>query len=73
MKKKLPPPLKRSEYLQVAGHVNIWSYLPAKPLFYFVDETEGLNGPYESIEEAERELDRYCNEFLRPRRLHEAK
>jgi len=44
---------------------NIWQGVVTNK-FYFNDETFDLNGPFDTIPEAEASLQRYCNEVLGP-------
>lgn len=71
-KNAVPPPLRyySESWWKVEGD-SIY-YLAGRSAFqpelavgwYWSDETQGLNGPYESREEAERMLARYCKECL---------
>jgi len=60
MKRKPEVPPFEKEFCRVAEHI----YVNFLQEYYFVDETEGLNGPYETQVQAEDALRDYCAKYL---------
>lgn len=61
MRRKDPAPSFDQEYTKVAMHI----YVNRMGEYFFADETEGLNGPYETQVQAEDALRDYCKKYLR--------